>query len=535
MYNQHLFEKDREKILSKNEQSSNKNKFSTIYFISKENFLDKASYLPISPSGFALDQHLVALLPIGSFSRQLINPGTYNVSYVHTSVNSNSETISSVHITNTKRFEFEPGKEYFVGYEFSIANMSSGYVVKEYNGFEGEKLVKSLPLAKKLATTINLTEVIHSTRSSLAKLDKIKTGNREIVIDKALVVDSGLTVSHTQPDADGIFSIEINANTALVSLLINDKEEGKKSVGKHLVKRIAPAGQASEFIITTVDEKGVTDKKKIVVHRNLLESKMASGLLNPLKITRRTGRDAAAIIVGIASYRSLPKAEFANDDARAFYDYANRALGIKSENIKLLIDGEAEEAEIMKAFRTWLPSIAKSTTDVYVFYSGHGLPAADGKGLYLLPPRADREVIDDTSIPFSKINSALQLVKPKSVTIFLDACYSGQGRSGEALLANARPVLLKTESKFFPDNFTIISASQNDQISSSNSDLKHGIFSYYLMKGMEGDADTNNDSEITLGEMQSYLVDNVGRYAGMMSRKQVPQLIGDPNRILVGR
>jgi hypothetical protein len=55
------------------------------------------------------------------------------------------------------------------------------------------------------------------------------------------------------------------------------------------------------------------------------------------------------------------------------------------------------------------------------------------------------------------------------------------------------------------------------------------------MKGMEGDADSNQDGKITLGEMQSYLAENVSRHAAMMSRKQEPQLIGDTNRILVGR
>jgi uncharacterized caspase-like protein len=96
-------------------------------------------------------------------------------------------------------------------------------------------------------------------------------------------------------------------------------------------------------------------------------------------------------------------------------------------------------------------------------------------------------------------------------------------------------VTLKAEKKLFPDNFTVITASQADQISSSSPDLKHGIFSYYLMKGMEGDADANKDGKIALGEMQAYLVENVGRQAGMMSRKQEPQLIGDAGRTLVGQ
>jgi hypothetical protein len=65
--------------------------------------------------------------------------------------------------------------------------------------------------------------------------------------------------------------------------------------------------------------------------------------------------------------------------------------------------------------------------------------------------------------------------------------------------------------------------------------LKHGIFSYYLMQGMEGAADVNRDGKITVGEMHQYLTEQVARQAGMMSRQQVPQLTGDANRVLVGR
>jgi uncharacterized caspase-like protein len=172
---------------------------------------------------------------------------------------------------------------------------------------------------------------------------------------------------------------------------------------------------------------------------------------------------------------------------------------------------------------------------VYVYYSGHGLPTADGKGLYLLPQRAHRDFIDKTAITQSEINAAIQAAKPRSVTVFLDACYSGQARSGETLIASARPVALKSEKQLFPDSFTVITASQSDQISSSSPDLKHGIFSYYLMRGMEGYADANRDGKITAGEMQAYLAETVSRQAGMQNRIQQPQLIGDVNRVLVGR
>jgi len=74
-----------------------------------------------------------------------------------------------------------------------------------------------------------------------------------------------------------------------------------------------------------------------------------------------------------------------------------------------------------------------------------------------------------------------------------------------------------------------------DQISSSSPELKHGIFSFYVMKGMEGEADLNKDGKITVGELQSYLEDAVPRQAMKMGRKQEPQLVGDSDRVLVAR
>lgn len=73
------------------------------------------------------------------------------------------------------------------------------------------------------------------------------------------------------------------------------------------------------------------------------------------------------------------------------------------------------------------------------------------------------------------------------------------------------------------------------EISSSKHELKHGIFSFYLMRGMEGNTDANKDGKITAGEMQDYLSDKVSRQAMSMNRKQDTQLVGGAGRILVGR
>ncbi len=345
-----------------------------------------------------------------------------------------------------------------------------------------------------------------------------------------------LKVSNSQPNSEGEFEINIQTNTDTASLTVNGEEAGGREDGSYTVKKVARVGQETKFTIVAKDTNGNTDSKTISVIRKVTEStKVKYSELNPAILTPLAKKDAVAIIIGIENYKSFPKADFSNNDARVFYDYALRQLGVRSENIKLLVDGDADEIDIMKAFTIWLPSRVTRNTDIYVYYSGHGLPTADGQGLYLLPQRADRDFIEKTAINQQEINAALQRAKPKSVTIFLDSCYSGLARTGEALLASARPITLKASTPKFPIEFTVITASKADQISSSSPDLKHGIFSYYLMRGMEGEADTNKDGKITFGEMHSYLSENVAKHSSLLNRVQQPNFIGDENKVLVER
>ncbi len=258
--------------------------------------------------------------------------------------------------------------------------------------------------------------------------------------------------------------------------------------------------------------------------------------LNPGALKALPGRDAVAIIIGIQSYKYLPPARFANADARLFSEYAQRVLGVTPDKMRLLTDGDAGEIDIARAFRSWLMrNVNKGKTDVYIFYSGHGLPSDDGKSLYLLPYNADRDFIDKTAINQAELISLTEATGAKTVTMFIDSCYSGQTRHGDALLANARPVALKSKNTGYPATFTVLTASAPDQISWSSDELRHGIFSYYLMKGMEGDADGNQDGKLTTGELHAYLLDKVNRQAAIQNRKQQPQLVGDPDQILISR
>ncbi len=419
-----------------------------------------------------------------------------------------------------------------------IATNNQNEVKKNLN-IENKSVVNgdNSSVKKDTAQAIKIEQSANTKKES--PQDKVETKSSLLTaINKDTEITSKtlfISATATNPDEDGVFNIEIQLAPNTASLKINDQSIPLKSNGHYSIPNFARVGQNNVFKIIAEDAKGRAEIKLISVNRKAIESKKLVENLNPTKIKKQTSNDAVAIIIGIATYKSLPHAEFANEDAQLFYDYTMRALGVKPENIKLLVDADAEQTEIYRTFKSWLPSRVKASTDIYVFYSGHGLPSEDGKQLYLLPTRAERDFLNETAVSQEKIIALIKATNPKSVTFFLDSCYSGLTRTGDALLASARPISLKANESVYPSNFTVITASQSDQISSSSPELKHGIFSYYLMRGMEGDADMNKDGKITAGEMHEYLAMQVPKQAEMLNRTQLPQITGDKNRVLINR
>jgi len=241
-----------------------------------------------------------------------------------------------------------------------------------------------------------------------------------------------------------------------------------------------------------------------------------------------------ALIIGIENYVDSPDATFANLDAKYFFDYARKGFGVNKNNINLLVDEQATFVKTNKALTKWLRSKVKSgQTELIIFFAGHGLASNDGKELYLLPQDSDPDLLSRTALSRTELFQEIISLNPKNVTIFLDTCYSGVSIDEKTLLASARPVRIVADKQSTPNNFTIFSASQLDQISSGLEEAKHGIFSYYLMKGLEGQADTNKDNNITNGELLAYMDTNISQKASELGRSQNPSLSGDPDKVLM--
>ena len=181
----------------------------------------------------------------------------------------------------------------------------------------------------------------------------------------------------------------------------------------------------------------------------------------------------------------------------------------------------------------WLKKRLKKKSNVYIYYAGHGAPDIKAGKAYLIPYDGNPNYASDTGFEIEKLYKNLGELNAASVTVFLDACFSGVNRNSEMLLADARPVFMEVEAPG-AGNVTVFSASGGKEISSAWPEKKHGLFSYYLMKGMRGDADADKNKNITVGELGDYIKQNVSDMAGMLDREQNPTLSTmNKNQVLI--
>ena len=342
-----------------------------------------------------------------------------------------------------------------------------------------------------------------------------------------------ITIASASSDGpQGTVRGRVTDNTGVAEVRVDGELVQTDSYGNFTASTYVPEGGVS-VSIEALDLAGLSSSMSIRLDRSSSTTKASITFerLNPLGRKVAKNKDALALIIGVDGYKSTPgRAIYADNDAKVFTDYASQKLGIPTNRVKTLVNDGAGEQEMLLSVKSWLARISKQgKTDVYVFFAGHGLASDDGQKMYLLPYDGAPELLDDTAILRDRLFSDISAANPRSVTVFLDTCYSGTTRGTDMLIAS-RPIAIRALEQSVPDNFTVMTAAAGDQTAKPLEEAKHGMFSYFLMKGMEGDADANNDNQITAGELHEYVERNVVQQS---SGSQTPELQGDANRVLV--
>jgi uncharacterized caspase-like protein len=236
------------------------------------------------------------------------------------------------------------------------------------------------------------------------------------------------------------------------------------------------------------------------------------------------------IIVGIEKYRNVTPARYASHDALLMKEYLTKFVGIPEENIFLKTDDQATKNEIEMLLQDKIRRLVKEGDTVYFYYAGHGIPDVGDQTPYILPSDGDPDNPKMSCYPLEGLYRDLTELNVKNIYLFIDSCFSGMvGRGqGEEMLLSGRPAtLLVKDPVIASEKIVLFAAARENQISNFYQEEEHGLFTYYLLKGIVGEADVNRDKKIEIEELYSYVSNNVestSRRLFGMNRYQVPVL-----------
>ncbi|OQA20405.1 MAG: Serine/threonine-protein kinase AfsK [bacterium ADurb.Bin363] len=231
-----------------------------------------------------------------------------------------------------------------------------------------------------------------------------------------------------------------------------------------------------------------------------------------------------AVVIGIGNYENqkVRTLQYSASDAQSVYDYLTTKGGFPKDHVILLLNEKATLKEVKTALGTFLREKAMKDDLVFIYYSGHGAPeidprSADGDGLskYIVTHDADPDNLYATGLPMDEITNIFSRIASERVVFFVDSCYSGAS-GGKTFFAEQGGKAGNISDNFLKQLSSgkgrlVITASDANEVALESQKLGHGIFTYYLLKGLRGEADIDKNGVITVDEVYRFLHDEVAK------------------------
>jgi len=223
-------------------------------------------------------------------------------------------------------------------------------------------------------------------------------------------------------------------------------------------------------------------------------------------------KKAVGIAIGMSTFRhpTLSPLPFAAHGAEVMAEYFTKLIGIPSERVQLLTDEHALKDDFIEVFEEWLPRHAEPGSDVIIFIAGRALVNPSTGAVSLIPHEAD-----PTSplrlISLRRLYDALARLPIQRAVLMMDLMWtSSQGEpsaDGKEPMWDAIPTGLRGEKLV-----QIIGTSGHEQ-AHSYAEGRHGLFTYFLLKGLSGAADRDQNGIVGVGELCGYARERVAMAA----------------------
>lgn len=303
-----------------------------------------------------------------------------------------------------------------------------------------------------------------------------------------------------------------NYSTQNIPITISIKEKyGKFAENKQL--DIALNQTTSSSINIAAKDEPQLERKEIQL------ALLKSGVDLNIPISNATNPNTFAVIIANENYEQVAKVPYAINDGNIFKQYCEKTLGIPATNIHFVSDATINNIRQQVNWLSQVSNVYEGQASIIFYYAGHGVPDEQSKTAFLLPKDGNGMDIT-TGYKLDDLYKKLGQLPAKSVTIFLDACFSGSKRE-DGMLTSARGVAIKVKSGQPVGKMVVFTAATGDETAYPNNKEGHGMFTYYLLKKLQ-----ETSGNVTYEELGDYIRQNVSRQSVVLNGKlQTPTVI----------
>lgn len=355
--------------------------------------------------------------------------------------------------------------------------------------------------------------------------------------DNEKVISDTVLLEGSVSDDRGISNVEIKVNNRLVDAadlgLVIEGKADTNPMKRHFSQTINLTEGKNVIKVTAFDTNNCSSSETVTVFRD-----------------RKQGA-IWAVVIGI-DYKGtqISPLKYAKNDAVAFAEYLRKTWNLDKDHLLELYDEQATQVSIRSHLGETLPTSANKPEDtVFIFFAGHGAPEVDTGSLdndgitkYIIAYDSVPDKLFSTAVPMDDIAKIFNRIRAERIVFIIDCCYSG-GSGGRTLFAPGRRFAMLSDgflSRMCQGKGRIIITSCNASETSSESDeLKHGYFTYYLLEGLKGKADSCGDGSgagdkvIDIGEILSYISKHVPKAT---KNAQHPVIKGEvEGQVIIGR
>ena len=244
------------------------------------------------------------------------------------------------------------------------------------------------------------------------------------------------------------------------------------------------------------------------------------------------GSQDAALVIGIGDYDALADIPGASQSAVDWYQWLVKTRGISVGRTKLIRDQSATREELLAAARAAVERVGEGGTLWFVFV-GHGAPSQDAQDGVLVGADARQTAASlyARSVSRAELLAVFEGGPQAHTVVVLDACFSGKGAGGAALVDGLQPTLLSGSWK--PARSLVFSAGRSDQFAGPLPGAARPAFSYLLLGALRGWGDADGDGAVTASEALDYTVDAM--YGLPLGREQTPELHGGEDALVLAK